>query len=184
MQQILLLDRGGRPYEWATPEEALSLQRRGVVSRGFGSDLEFHGGISRVTGERSVLRLPAIMSVKNQTFAGKVPLNNSTLFARDGFMCCYCAQRFPRSMLTREHIHPKSKGGPTTWLNCACACKTCNGRKGDKLLAECKMELVYLPYVPNAAEALILSCRHIIADQMEFLTACLPIESRILVHYQ
>lgn len=114
MQQILLLDRGGRPYEWATPEEALSLQRRGVVSRGFGSDLEFHGGISRVTGERSVLRLPAIMSVKNQTFAGKVPLNNSTLFARDGFMCCYCAQRFPRSMLTREHIHPKSKGGPAT----------------------------------------------------------------------
>jgi hypothetical protein len=180
MQQILLLDNGGRPYDWATPEEAVSLQRRNSIAWGLGPDLEFRGGVCRVTGARSILRLPAIMSVRNQTFAGKVIFNNATLFARDRFVCCYCAQRFPRSMLTREHIYPESKGGLTNWLNCACACKTCNGRKGDKLLADSGMELAYLPYVPNAAESLILSGRHIIADQMEFLKACLPGNSRIL----
>ena len=46
------------------------------------------------------------------------------------------------------------------------------------------MELVYLPYVPNAAEGLILSGRNIIADQMEVLKACLPNGSRVLAQYQ
>jgi hypothetical protein len=184
MQQILMLDNGGRPCQWATLEEAFSWKRREAIAWGLGEDLEFYGGISQKTGERSILRMPPIIAVKNQTFVGKVPFNNATLFARDNYTCCYCALRFPRGMLTREHIHPQSRGGATNWLNCASACKICNGRKGDKLLSECGMELVYLPYVPNAAEGLILSGRNIIADQMEVLKACLPNGSRVLAQYQ
>jgi hypothetical protein len=48
------------------------------------------------------------------------------------------------------------------------------------MLSASGMELVYLPYVPNSTEALILSGRNIIADQMDFLLNCLPRGSRIL----
>ena len=179
MQQILMLDNGGGPCEWVPPDKAFSLKRRGAIAWGVGEDLEFHAGVSKQTGEPSILRVPPIISVRNQTFSGRVLFCNTTLFARDQHICCYCGLRFPRSMLTREHIHPKSKGGGTNWLNCAAACKTCNSRKGDKLLSESGMELVYLPYVPNTAEALLLSGRSIISDQMEFLKACLPSGSRV-----
>ena len=184
MQQILTLDNGGRPFAWATLEEAISLLRRDSIAWSLGEDLEFHGGISRITGTRSVLKVPPILAVKNQTFPGRVALTNSALFARDDNICCYCATRFTRSLLTREHVHPQSKGGPDSWRNCATACKPCNNRKGDLLLEECGMELAYLPYEPNTAEALILSGRHIIADQMEFLKACLPKDSRVLTRKQ
>jgi len=41
------------------------------------------------------------------------------------------------------------------------------------------MELVYLPYVPNRAEYLILTNRRILADQMEFLAQHVPAQSRL-----
>jgi len=44
------------------------------------------------------------------------------------------------------------------------------------------LELLYAPYIPDRAEALILSNRRILADQMEFLVAHLPKHSRVLQH--
>ena len=41
--------------------------------------------------------------------------------------------------------------------------------KADKLLDECGMRLLAVPYAPNRAEGLILENRHILGDQMEFL---------------
>ena len=41
------------------------------------------------------------------------------------------------------------------------------------------MELVYLPYVPNRAEYLILTNRRILVDQMEFLAQHVPAQSRL-----
>jgi 5-methylcytosine-specific restriction endonuclease McrA len=180
---ILALDSGGRPNHWTTWEKAVLLQVKGHVSWSLGTEFEIRGGTSRLTGEETIVRVPSIIAVKNQVFVGKVPFNNSTLFARDRMTCCYCAARFPRSELTREHIIPESKGGETSWLNCCACCKSCNGRKGNKMLSASGMELVYLPYVPNSTEALILSGRNIVADQMEFLLNCLPRGSRILLDH-
>ena len=42
------------------------------------------------------------------------------------------------------------------------------------------MELLYLPYVPNRAEFLILSNRQILADQMDFLARHVPAKSRVI----
>jgi 5-methylcytosine-specific restriction endonuclease McrA len=180
MQYVLTLDNGGRPNHWATWEEAVLLQVKGQVAWHLGEDFEFRGGVCRATGKRTIIQVPSIIAVKNQSFVGKVPFSNTTLFARDDHICCYCATRFPRHQLTREHIVPRSRGGLTHWLNCCACCKSCNERKGNRLLPECGMELVYLPYVPNTAEGLILSGRHILADQMDFLKSCLPKGSRIL----
>ena len=41
------------------------------------------------------------------------------------------------------------------------------------------MELVYVPYVPDRNEALLLQNRNILARQMEFLNDYLPKHSRL-----
>jgi hypothetical protein len=41
------------------------------------------------------------------------------------------------------------------------------------------MELAYVPYAPNHAEALILEGRNILACQMSYLKAFLPKHSRV-----
>ena len=81
--------------------------------------------------------------------------------------------------LTREHIVPTSRGGHDTWMNCITACRACNGHKGNRLPEEAHMSLHYLPYVPSLHEDMILRGRRILADQMEFLLASVPRNSRL-----
>src|SRR5262249_3584421 len=59
------------------------------------------------------------------------------------------------------------------------ACRVCNERKGNCTPEQAGMEPVYLPYVPNRGEYLILTNRRILADKMEFLTQHLPAHSRL-----
>ncbi|KVP17280.1 hypothetical protein WJ84_03345 [Burkholderia ubonensis] len=142
--------------------------------------MPYRGGTCKDTGEETLVLVPNIIALANEVFDGRLALTNPNLFQRDDHTCCYCGLRFPRSMLTREHIVPVSRGGPNTWMNCATACKTCNNFKSDRLLEEIGWNLLYVPYVPNKAEALILAGRNIQADQMEFLRSCLPEGSPLL----
>jgi 5-methylcytosine-specific restriction endonuclease McrA len=74
---------------------------------------------------------------------------------------------------------PKSRGGKNNWTNVVAACKPCNHRKGNKTPEEAKMHLLYVPYVPNIFEKMILRNKKILADQMEFLIGRIPKHSRI-----
>lgn len=47
------------------------------------------------------------------------------------FRCAYCHKRKP---LTQDHVIPLSKGGSHTIENVVPACRSCNSRKGAKLL--------------------------------------------------
>lgn len=49
-------------------------------------------------------------------------------------MCAYCHDRLSRRTLTRDHVVPQSKGGPTTPDNLVPCCSRCNRRKADKPL--------------------------------------------------
>ena len=98
---------------------------------------------------------------------------------RDRHVCAYCGSQLAVEHLTREHIRPTSRGGQDTWMNCITACRACNGRKGNRLPEETNMSLLYLPYVPNLHEDMILRGRRILADQMEFLLASVPRHSRL-----
>ena len=53
------------------------------------------------------------------------------------------------SPLTVDHVVPKSRGGKTNWTNIVVACKTCNLKKGDRILLEVDMTLVRLPRKPD-----------------------------------
>ena len=56
------------------------------------------------------------------------------------------------------------------WDNVVAACKRCNHFKGSRLVENCGMELLALPYTPNYPEYLVLTnSGRILGDQMNFL---------------
>ena len=45
--------------------------------------------------------------------------------------CIYCGKSYDLSLLTIDHVHPRSRGGETILSNVVCACKSCNQEKGS-----------------------------------------------------
>ncbi len=78
---------------------------------------------------------------------------------RDEFTCLYCGKKQARPKLTIDHVIPRSRGGETSWFNCASACKPCNTKKGNKTLKEANMALIKEPTRPNMTEAVVLAMR-------------------------
>jgi len=185
---VLQLDVSGIPQQWITYEESAYHYAKGNVAWAMGAvDFDIYGGTSAATGERSKLTINTIIAVdgklspKAMIHYNRVPLSNKTLFRRDQNICAYCGGEFHTSSLTRDHVHPTSKGGKNIWTNVVTACGPCNKRKDDLTLDQAGMQLLYVPYVPNRAEWLILQNRKILADQMEFLLKQVPESSRLLV---
>jgi hypothetical protein len=186
--QILTLDKYKQPLTWVDWQTAVIYQAKDMVLWTQG-EIVFtaHGGKNRFTGEQSVIRVPSIMSIDNEAYVKyrEPVLTNKNLFRRDLHLCAYCGHQFEDALLTRDHVHPTSRGGKNKWTNCVTSCKKCNNYKDDMTLDEIRsnkdmvdMELLYLPYTPNQYEALILRNRKILADQMDFLVKYLPEESR------
>lgn len=165
-------------------QDAACLYVRDAVSWTLGDPcLSIHGGISRLTGQRSVIALhPIIASRGHAGTCVPVPtpaLTNQALFARDDHLCLYCGQQFSRFQLTRDHVIPISKGGLDTWENVVTACFHCNSLKANRTPQQAGMPLLAVPYRPSWIEHLILSNRNILADQMAFLKAQLPKRSKL-----
>ena len=181
---VLQLDICGRPQAWITTKEAAVIYASDGVAWTLGEPCHvLRGGLQRRTGLQSRIEVHSIIAVR-----GSVPtrawrqtpaLTNAKLFARDRHVCAYCGGRYPGEELTREHIVPVSRRGLDTWMNCITACRSCNGRKGNRMPEEAHMSLMYLPYVPSLHEDMILRGRRILADQMEFLLASVPRNSRL-----
>ena len=182
---ILTLDMHGIPHRWITWQHACFYYAKEQVAWSLGEHtFTVRGGMNRLTGEQSQITGSSIIAIKGKAMAMKSfnqvpPLNNRELFHRDRQICAYCANMFSGAILTRDHIVPFSKGGKDTWMNVVTACRSCNERKSDRTPEKAGMELVYLPYVPNRAEYLILTNRRILADQMEFLAQHVPAQSRL-----
>ncbi len=179
--QVLTLDSAGIPQRWSTWEEAITLKCKGLIAWSLGDETIYHGGNSRMTGEQSTVAVPSIVAIRSlgKAKSRSVPLTNRNLFGRDRYTCAYCASTLNRETATRDHISPVSRGGTNTWMNVVTACKQCNNHKDCMTLDEARMKLLYVPYVPDRAEALILANRNILADQLEFLMAHLPKHSRV-----
>ena len=181
---VLQLDVSGRPQAWIAPREAAVLYASDAVAWTLGDTFQvLRGGVQRATGRLSRIELHPIIAVRgtipSRAWRQAPTLANPKLFARDRQVCAYCGGHFHFDELTREHIVPISRGGADTWMNCITACRACNGRKGNRLPDEARMALLYLPYVPNLHEDMILSGRRIVADQMDFLMASVPRNSRL-----
>ncbi|HBK57459.1 MAG TPA: HNH endonuclease [Xanthomonadales bacterium] len=184
LPRLLSLDAHGRIMDWIDWQEAACLYVRDAVLWTLGEPcLTLHGGISRATGERSLIRLHPIIAARGHCRPGTKPpspaLTNTALFSRDGHLCLYCGNSFARQHLTRDHVVPISRGGRDTWENVVSACFHCNSRKGGRTPQQAGMPLLAIPYRPSWIEHLILSNRHILADQMAFLKSHLPKHTRL-----
>lgn len=187
MSLVLITDSSGTPKDWANHEDAVCYYARNKVLWEIGETVkEFLGGISAKTGKRSKLQVSSILGVSGPLLGDSfysresVYADRGIMYARDLHLCAYCGVQFDGKSLTIDHILPKSKGGLNTWTNCVTACKSCNLRKGNKTPEQANMPLLYVPYVPNVFEKMILRNRRILADQMEFLISRVPKHSRIL----
>lgn len=183
--RVLSLDSAGRILDWISWQDAVCLYVRDAVSWTMGKPcLEVHGGISRMTGGQSIIRLhPIIASRSRARLLSTDPapaLTNPALFNRDRHLCMYCGRQYTRADLTRDHVIPLSKGGRDSWENVVSACLACNTHKGSRTPQQAGMPLLAVPFRPSWVEHLILSNRHILADQMDFLLDHLPRKQRPL----
>jgi 5-methylcytosine-specific restriction endonuclease McrA len=185
MQPILRTDVSGMPLEWIYYPLAVKLYHTNQVAYSCGSPLlTLHGGINAKTGRRSIIEVSSILatygscSKLHQHF---IPtLNNPTLFRRDAHICMYCGDKFTDSQLSRDHVIPIVKGGQDSWTNVVAACKYCNNKKGGRTPEQAGMSLLAVPFQPTYAEYIYLKGKHILSDQMDFLSAHFPRSSRFL----
>jgi 5-methylcytosine-specific restriction endonuclease McrA len=181
-QQVLRTDVAGMPLEWIDYQQAVRLYHLEQVAYSCGSRLyRIHGGISALSGRRSVIDVNSIMATYGNNHAlAKThdhyvpPLNNHTLFKRDAHICLYCGERFFSADLSRDHVTPLSHGGIDDWQNVVSACKRCNNHKAGRSPEQAGMQLLAVPFTPTHAEYIFLKGRRVLADQMEFLLAHFP----------
>lgn len=182
---ILALNSGGEPLQWITYQDSAFYAAKGKILWSVGQyEVRLRGGTNAITGLQSTLSIDTIVALDNGTspsaYRRTAPaLNNRELFTRDRNVCAYCGNVYTHGKLTRDHVHPKSKGGPDVWQNVVTACRGCNQRKDDRTPEQAHMQLIYVPYVPSYHEALILKNRRILADQMEYLMKGVPRDSRL-----
>lgn len=93
--------------------------------------------------------LPSVIRIANYY---RVPYrlieqSRKNILRRDNFKCQYCGTK--SSLLTIDHVIPKSKGGLDTWENLVTACIKCNNKKGNRTPDEANMPLIQKPKRPN-----------------------------------
>jgi len=181
-QQVLRTDVAGMPLEWIDYREAARLYHMEQVAYSAGSLLyRLFGGTNARSGQRTCVAVNSIIATIGHSHnPGNLrgdytpPLNNQTLFRRDGQICMYCGMRFAVSQLSRDHIRPFSQGGGDTWTNVVAACRRCNNAKASRTPEQAKMQLIAVPFTPTYAEYIYLKGRRVLADQMEYLRAHFP----------
>ena len=186
-QQVLRTDIAGMPLEWIGYQDAVRLITLGQVSYSLGTTVyRIHGGINAISGRQSCVDVDAIIATHGthphaHLFADSYtpPLSNPALFRRDQYLCLYCGEAFPHSLLSRDHVNPLSQGGVDTWANVVTSCKRCNNHKAGRTPEQAGMELIAIPFTPTHAEYVYLQGRRILADQMEFLLAHFPRDSQL-----
>ena len=152
------------PLEWIDYRDAVRLYHTEQVAYTCGTQLyRLLGGTNARSGLQTVVEVNSIIATIGHTHnPGNLrhdytpPLNNQTLFKRDAHLCLYCGQRFPSSMLSRDHIRPLSQGGLDLWTNVVTACRRCNNQKASKTPEQAGLQLLAVPFKPTYAEYIYL----------------------------
>lgn len=163
---VLILNKAWQPIQVSSVQEAIGLVAKGsalIIEPGSFErhDLKSWNDVSKLADKldgamiRSchlALVPPEVILLTDYDGIGEksVVFSRRNLFKRDRYTCMYCGtQPSDHGELTIDHIVPKSKGGKSTWENCALACVECNKKKADKSLYESKMKLRKVPKKPS-----------------------------------
>jgi 5-methylcytosine-specific restriction endonuclease McrA len=90
----------------------------------------------------SVVRLRRFVRVP---YRPRAPLTRRAVFARDGWACQYCGA----TAENLDHVIPRSRGGEHVWENVVAACRRCNAKKENHLLADVGLSLARRPFAPS-----------------------------------
>lgn len=147
---VLVLNANFEPINVCNIQRALGLmltEKASLVLNGRG---ELHTA-------RSTYPIPSIIRLHNMVPAPRpeVPLSRREIFRRDHYTCQYCGKT--TTILTIDHVIPRSQGGKHEWTNVVAACPACNHRKGGRLLHESGMSLMHLPKSPPKAAAYVFA---------------------------
>ena len=104
--------------------------------------------------EPSVIRLLRMVRVP---YRRRTSVTRRAVLRRDNHRCAYCAGAAD----TVDHVVPRSRGGRHEWDNVVAACRRCNGRKGDRTLAELGWHLDASPVAPAGSRCLVVAVAHV-----------------------
>lgn len=187
--KVLLLDKAGIPMRWGGFKDfAYYYSKDRILWESGQFSYDIKGGTNK-NGQRSTIEVASIAAVdtsnsKVNIDINKVTLtnNNDVLFRRDDYICAYCSKSFNSNELSRDHVHPVSKGGLDIWENVVTSCKKCNHSKGNMSLSKWGnyIRYSYDPYTPytNICEQLIIQNSSILQDQYDYLEKGLPGRSK------
>ncbi len=160
--EVLVLNSGFIPIRITSVKEAICL-------------ITSYKAITIVEEDRVIrspslsLPMPSVISIPGYSSFPKkrVTFSKLNVIYRDDMRCQLCGKRFSMRDLTVDHIIPRSRWedvtgrslreGFSSWKNLVCACRWCNGRKGNKLLSEIGWMLLRDPFEPEYMPHLVIS---------------------------
>ena len=138
------------------------------------SDLSISKGEPHIATVRRKIRVPEI--VRLIRFEGhprrRVPFTRKNLFRRDSCTCQYCGARPGSSEISIDHVVPLSRGGQSSWTNCALACLPCNKRKANRTPAEAGLRLLAEPRRPQWSPLLTIADQRKPRSWEKFVSDC------------
>lgn len=149
MSRALVLNASYEPLSVVSARRATVLMLAEKADLVAPSGMQFHS-------ERLVIDVPSVVRLRQFVkvpFRRRAALNRRAVFARDGGRCQYCDG--PAESI--DHVIPRAKGGQHTWENVVAACRPCNVRKRDRLLADTNMTLRSTPIAPRGFAWIVVS---------------------------
>src|SRR4051812_6369034 len=138
--RVLVLNASFEPINVCTERRAVVMIFKGVAR------MEEHNGHMLHSAKislhaPSVIRLTQYIHIPFE----RRSLSRKNILLRDHSTCQYCGKPYAPSELTLDHVHPRSRGGDSTWDNLVACCKRCNHRKGSRTPEEAGMHLLRRP---------------------------------------
>jgi len=164
----LLIRKAARVVDWFD-NRVIWMGPVEIINAVFTADELIGGLVIRET--TAVLKAPAVIQVFGFLRIGNRAIPSPTtanVVARDNYRCmntqCGKVYRHNIKKLTKDHIHPLSRGGKNTWKNVTTLCQKCNNRKGSKTLKEMGWKLIEEPTQPTTQLELQLARRKDVPD--------------------
>jgi 5-methylcytosine-specific restriction endonuclease McrA len=162
-------------YEFLAIEDRW-IDALGLVLSGKAVPLEEYPDVVR--SQHCTFRLPAVVMMRyhvktlRKRHLFNVPTRKA-VFIRDGFTCQYCGVKVTMATGTRDHVIPRSRGGPDTLTNVVTACRSCNVSKDDRTPDEMGMTLSARPRSLSEEEKIQCLLKLVRAKERNAWMACL-----------
>jgi len=149
--RTLLIDRNYMALSIVSINKAIKLLVKGKAERvpGYESSQVQIKTCTGVFSVPSVIRL--VNDIPWRAHNSHIRFSRKNVLARDNYQCCYCGVKLGKHSRTIDHVIPRSKKGPSSYLNCVSSCKACNNKKSDRTPEEAGMKLLSVPKKPTFA---------------------------------